>query len=551
MRVREDEPGQRDLLGLRGGERPAARADLGVQALVEAPGPDLRVHRRERRPQLGVGRPGPGQEQVVPERAHEDVVLLVDQGHVLADPLRGHPRELGGTEGDRAGARGVDAREQPPEGGLAGARRADQGDPGAGRHLQGHLVQHVDALAVAEPDLVRAHGPALRPYLRVARVRLDVPDADEPGQRHLRDLELVVPPEHDPDRVDQHLREQRARGQLPHVDPALEHEHPAEQEHRAQHRRVGDVDDGEENRAQEEGVPLPRDPFGDPPVRQRDPPRAEAVRLDGAARVDRLGEGPGHRRVPRRLRAVRRGRPPEVPAAAHDQQRSREQRGQRERRGRDREAAEQQSRPHEADGQLGHGLAHGVGEPVDVRGDPGEQIARARPLQDARRQPDRADQEVLPQVGEHLLAEHRAAQPDHPYEDGLDEQRGREQADRALQMELPRTRGQLVHHRTEQVRAGHRGDHGDRVHPDEQRERPAVAAQQRPHIGADGRVRGDGQRRRRRRGRRVVLRCRQADHADSPSSASSSPTGPSPSTASARGRAAASSSSVSRVTTAR
>ena len=48
------------------------------------------------------------------------------------------------------------------------------------------------------------------------------------------DLQLVVPAQDQVDRIDEHLREQRAGGQLAHVDPAPQDEHAADHQHRAE-----------------------------------------------------------------------------------------------------------------------------------------------------------------------------------------------------------------------------------------------------------------------------------------------------------------------------
>src|SRR3712207_8832943 len=62
----------------------------------------FRSDRAERRPQLGVLGVGAGQPQVVAQGADEDVVLLVDEGDVGADPFGGHPGQFGAAEGDAA-----------------------------------------------------------------------------------------------------------------------------------------------------------------------------------------------------------------------------------------------------------------------------------------------------------------------------------------------------------------------------------------------------------------------------------------------------------------
>lgn len=397
---------------------------------------------------------------------------------------------------------------------------------------------------------------SLRRYCRITGGRLDVPDTDQPRQRDLGDLQLVVPAQDQSHRVDEHLRDQRTRRQLAHPDPALEGEEPADHQDRAEHRHMRDVDDREEDRPQPERVPLPCRPFLDPAVRQLDAAPAQAVRLDGAAGVDRLGQDGGDGGVTGGLRAIGGRRALEVPAAPHHQQRNGDQHGGGERRGGHGEPGEQQRRPHHTDGQLRHGLTHGVGEPVDVGGDAGQQVARPGPLQDARRQPDRPHEEVLAQIGQHALAEHRAAQPHLPDEHGLDDQRDDEQGGGGLQMEFARVVRDPFDDRAQQIGPGHRGHDGHGVDGDQEQEGPAVPLEQFGHVGAYGRGRADGQRVRRRRGGRVVRRWRHADHAVSsissstPSRTASSSTLTPPRAACAAASAAASS-SVSRVTTAR
>ena len=174
-------------------------------------------------------------------------------------------------------------------------------------------------------------------------------------------------------------------------------------------------------------------------VRQLDPAAAEAVRLDGPPGVHRLREHGGHRRVSGRLRAVGRTAPagstsgsrPPAPARATSTAGASG--------GAVTTSPPSSSAAHTTPmASCGTASRIALAEPVDVRRDPGQQIARAGPLQDARRQPDRPYEEVLAQVGQHPLAEHRAAQPHLPYEHGLDDQRDDEQRAVKLQMEFPR-----------------------------------------------------------------------------------------------------------------
>lgn len=166
------------------------------------------------------------------------------------------------------------------------------------------------------------------------------------------------------------------------------------------------TDDREEHRAQVERVALPGRPLLDPALRQLDAALAQAVRLDGATRVHGLGEGGGDGGVTGGLGAVGGRCALEVPATADQQDGHGDQYGGGERRRGHGESAEQQGHPHHADGELRYGFAHRVGEPVDVRGDAGQQVARAGPLENAGRQPDRPYEEVLAQIGQHPLAEH-------------------------------------------------------------------------------------------------------------------------------------------------
>ena len=99
------------------------------------------------------------------------------------------------------------------------------------------------------------------------------------------------------------------------------------------------------------------------------------------------------------------------------------------------------------------------------------------PLQHARRQPDRPYEEVLAQIGQHLLAEHRPAQPHQPHEHGLHRPaRAANSATVRARWSVPRPVRQPLDQAAQQLRADHRGDHGDRVDGDEQQRRRAGAA---------------------------------------------------------------------------
>ena len=117
--------------------------------------------------------PGARQREVLAQRADEDVVLLGDQRDVAAQVVERQLDQADVADGHRAGARRVDAREQPAERRLAGARRPDHRDPLADADVEVDAVQHVAALDVGEPhvlgvDASRRSAPRRRPRGRRA-----------------------------------------------------------------------------------------------------------------------------------------------------------------------------------------------------------------------------------------------------------------------------------------------------------------------------------------------------------------------------------------------
>ena len=134
-RVGEHEPGQRELLGLRGGERCAAVADARGEALRQRLRPGQRADLRERAREPRVGRVRARQPQVVGERAGEHVHLLRherDRRRVARAELR----ERCAADPHLAGGRLRDAGGDPRERRLAGTARADQRDALAGREVR-------------------------------------------------------------------------------------------------------------------------------------------------------------------------------------------------------------------------------------------------------------------------------------------------------------------------------------------------------------------------------------------------------------------------------
>jgi hypothetical protein len=150
--------------------------------MVEAGNPRVSVDSTQCRPQLGVGRLRPGQPQVVPDAAHEHVVLLVDQGNVTPDLLGRHLVEGRTTQGDVTDPRRVDTGQQPAQRRFPCSRRAYERNPRTRLHSQRDAVQHVSPFQIAEPHLVGQHSPAFRIVLVARRGLLDLTDPDQPGQ---------------------------------------------------------------------------------------------------------------------------------------------------------------------------------------------------------------------------------------------------------------------------------------------------------------------------------------------------------------------------------
>ena len=114
----------------------------------------------------------------------------------------------------------VDAGEQPGQGGLAGAGRADDGEPFAGPDLEVDAVQHVAAVDVGVPH-ARGHQP-LAGRAAVAAARSAGTDGPErAGERGEAALRLVDPVQDPVERVDRLQEVERGGGDLADGGPAL------------------------------------------------------------------------------------------------------------------------------------------------------------------------------------------------------------------------------------------------------------------------------------------------------------------------------------------
>src|SRR5688572_11416435 len=68
----------------------------------------------------------------------------------------GQPADVGAADLDRAAGRLIEPAEQVEQRGLAGTRRAHQGQEIALRNVERHALEHVDALAAAREVFVDA-----------------------------------------------------------------------------------------------------------------------------------------------------------------------------------------------------------------------------------------------------------------------------------------------------------------------------------------------------------------------------------------------------------
>ena len=135
LRVLQVQAGERELLRLRGRELHAAEADHGVQARpVRTDGVEGLLERR-------VGRVGPGEPEIVRERAREHVHLLR------------HERDVAELCLARRGF--VEARDDLGQRRLAGAGHADDRHPLAGLDVQVDVVQDGRAAVVGVADLAQ------------------------------------------------------------------------------------------------------------------------------------------------------------------------------------------------------------------------------------------------------------------------------------------------------------------------------------------------------------------------------------------------------------
>ena len=441
-----------------------------------------------------LGARGSGEREVLPQGADEDVVLLGDQRDVAAQVGERQLDQADPAHGHRAGAGRVDAGQQPAERRLAGAGRPDHRDPLADTDLEVDAVQDVATLDVGEPDVGRVQ--LLADRLRTADLAVvgHLGHAEQPGQRGRAHLQLVED-RHDPvHRVDEHLHVEGRRGDLAEGDAALGVEVAAEQERRDRRDQVGQLHAREEHGAQVERVALRGVGLADVVVDRPDPLGTEPEGLHGPGALDGLGQRRVDRGVRRGLAQVAVLGPGEVPAQPDHQRRQAETHRQQHPPADRHRGDERDDRGDDRDRPLGQRPAHRPAELVDVAAGAGEQVAGAGRLDHADRQRQRVADEVLAQLGQHLLAEHLAGQPRVAREHRLHDQEDGQRQHHLVHVADGRALVDRLDEVAEQPGCGQPGQRGTEVQRQRGPEQPRVSSRQAAHVAAQRPGVGDRQR---------------------------------------------------------
>ena len=219
----------------------------------------------------------------------------------------------------------------------------------------------------------------------------------------------------------------------------------------------------------------------------------EAERLDGARALDGLGERGVDAGVRRALGDVRLRSASQVGADGRGAHREDGECGQREHERVEHHRHDRQEDGHQRDQQARDAPLHRACHRPDVAGDAGDEVARARSLDAADREPqDRADH-VLACGGEEVLAEVRGGPLGTEGEDRLQDHHPDHGQGEGVETGSRGTVGvDPVDQRPEQPRDHQRGAGGECVEEDEQREGALAAADQVAEEGEHGAVAGHG-----------------------------------------------------------
>jgi hypothetical protein len=195
-----------------------------------------------------------GRPDVVGDRTGEQVVLLGDHDDRLAQLVIGKLPDVDAVEPYRALGRVVEPGHQLGDRGLAGARRAHDGDRLAGRDAQVEAGQHRAAGAVGEGDVGEVDRPArLGQRLGLGRLRYRGRLVEHAGQfleRGRRGLERVVELGQVLHRVEELAQVQQERGEDADLGLAVQHPVAAVGEHDRDRHVADQLDARREDRDQ-------------------------------------------------------------------------------------------------------------------------------------------------------------------------------------------------------------------------------------------------------------------------------------------------------------
>ena len=405
VRVQQHQPGQRHLLGLSGAELEVPRADHRVHPLGQSVHPGIGPDGLNGLADRVVGGTRPPQAHVVRHGSDEHVVLLGHQGHVAAQLVLGQVRQRHPAHGDAPGGGRVDARQHPPQRGLARPRGPDDGQPLPGHELQVDPVEHLDALPVGEAHVVEHDPRALGLFTGGGAVVGDLLHPQDAGQGGLGDLDLVDPEHELAHRLAQLHGVEGHGGNRPQGRVAAGGQEPAPQEDDDDGRPPGDVEHHEQAHPQRRRVALQGpgllDGGHDGPLAAR--PDAQGVH--GLGVLDRLGDRPVEAGLGGRLGPVGGDGDRQVPAHHQPHGRGNDEQPERQEGVGDGSGQEREDDRHHAHEDLRDPHPHEELDAGDVGGGAPHEVAGAGGLHGAQRQVHHPVHHALAQVGEDRLTQ--------------------------------------------------------------------------------------------------------------------------------------------------
>ncbi|MGX1492735.1 hypothetical protein RKD41_004994 [Streptomyces tendae] len=396
---------------------------------------------------------------------------------------------------------------------------ADDREAFAGAHRQIDAAEDLAAPVVGVPHTGHVDPVAVRGRTGPVRRLRGTGQPLHPGERGAAALQLLHPHQDLVQRAGHLLEVQRRRDHRAQADRAARVQGPAGQQDRHHRHQIGDLDRGEEHRAQEEGVqPGPARDVQRVPAR-RHPPALQPQRLDRAGSGRGGREDLRHVGVGGALGEIARAGPAQVPAQHRPQHAQPQQSAGAQQRVQHEHRDQQEQHLHAVDEQLGARVAQGGADGGDVGGAPGRQIAGAGPLHDRRGQRERPADVLLADPGEGAFAEAVAYVAGPAGQQQLGHRRHQDGQRQPVHGGHPGPGPDLVDDPAEQPGRGQTGERGERVQGEHGGEGAGVGTDQPDGGPAD--VPGPGHGKRPARGLPGAL-CVRHRTASSASSASSS-----------------------------